>query len=441
MWKAVSRALVLLIFSAPTYAGDQHKIIHVGELLAVPGEPTSKEQSIIIEDGKILDIRAGYLPASGEYDGATIIDLKDQFVMPGMMDMHVHLAIQYGGYEPNLLSWNGSDAKVKLSLADVALNGSVYAKRTLEAGFTTVRDLGTIGDASLATFALRDAIDAGKIPGPRMFVSGAYLSATSGHGDHEGFRVEVMDTLASSGVCDGVAECRKAVRTQVKRGATAIKFMATGGGGEENGGPEAEPEFFPEEMKAIVDTAHSFDRVVAAHAHGRKGIIAALKAGADSIEHSSWLDDEAISLYKETGAVIHPTLSVHTKILAVADQRPLGARKVIQAKMQKARDNFARAYKAGVTFGLGSDAGVFPHGMNAMELEWLVKIGLSPMEALVAATKVPAKLMRIEDQLGTLEAGKIADLIATDGSPLADITELQDVQFVMKEGEVYKSSH
>mgnify|MGYP002713160156 CR=1 FL=1 len=437
--RRLSARLVLLIVSIlPFYAvaepSNPVRLIYAGTLLAVPGQPPESERTLVVKEGRIAAIKPGYLSAAEaglEPGSVEIIDLKDVFVLPGLMDMHTHLTLQLG--DPRFR--NPIQGHAILSDVEMALDAAYYAERTLNAGFTTVRNMGSWGRE---IFALRDAIEAGKIRGPRVLAAGAYISATSGHGDIHGMRESVLAAFQPSGVCDGAAECRKAVRLQVKRGADVIKLTATGGASEDNGYREAPPELFDDELREIVSTAHSLGRKVGAHAHGTAGINAALRAGVDSVEHGTFLDKESVRLFKKTGAYLVPTLMLQDYF-----ERGLNAMKTdLELQRRKAfleqPDNVAMAYRAGVNIALGTDAGFFPHGENARELVWYVKIGMTEMEAIKTATVNAAALIGRSADLGTLEPGKLADLIAVPNNPLEDISALSHIAFVMKEGRVYR---
>jgi len=399
-------------------------VVYAGQLLAVPGEAPRASQTIVVRGSRIEAILDGFdVPADVAADH-DLIDLRDSFVLPGLIDAHTHL-----GFE-------GEQDPLLVADTERAVNIVVNAKKTLLAGFTTVRNLGSVGEA---IFAVRDAIDEHRVPGPRILAAGATLSVTGGHGDETGYRDALWPILSSSGVCDGAAGCRKAVRTQVKRGADVIKLTASGGGGKPQGDRGDFPEFYDDELAAIVEAARRLDRGVAAHAHGTASINASLRAGVDSIEHGTFLDDESIRLFKSSGAYLVPTLSVRDRIRKDLDtlSPPIRARAqeildLTPAMMQKVK-------RSGVLVALGSDSGVVPHGKNSRELEWLVDVGYTEMEAIVAGTVNGARLLGRETDLGTLEAGKLADLIATKGNPVEDITELARVSFVMRDGRVYKS--
>ncbi len=402
-----------------------HTLIHAGELLAVPGQPTVKEQTVIIVDGTIEDIQDGFLEGDGD---DTIIDLSGHFVMPGMIDSHVHLRAEWN---PNVRLEG-----VTRESGDIAYDAAVNARKTLMAGFTAVQDVG--GPPEI--FALRRAINAGKLPGPHIKASGNAVSVTGGHGDAHGYREDILDMFHSPTICDGVSDCRRAVRKAVKRGADVIKITATGGV-LSNTNAGTGQQFFDDELKAIVETAKKMGRKVTAHAHGKDGIEAALKAGVSSIEHGTYLDARTVQLFKKNDAVLVPTVLAGMTVVDWAENYnflpPNSAKKALEVGPQM-QDMLRTAWENGVTVAFGTDTGVSPHGENAREFEYMIKAGMSEMDAIKAATVVAAKHIGMSGKIGTLEAGKNADIIAVDGNPLDDISELLDVNFVMKGGKVFK---
>lgn len=413
-------------------------IVHAGRLLAVPGRAPASEQSVIIRDGRVAAVVDGYVDAAGAgagpEDAIRVYDLRDYFVLPGLIDGHVHITSENNP--------KGRLQRVEMSEADLAIAGAGFARKTLEAGFTTVRDVGA--GSSDAIFALRDGIERGDVVGPRIFASGATISVTGGHGDGtQGYRDDVAELLHSSGVCDGVAECRHAVREQVRRGADHIKLTATAGV-LSNTAAGLERQFFEDELKAVIETAHMMARKATAHAHGVEGINAALRAGVDSIEHGTYLDDESIRLFRRTGAYLVPTILAGVTVAEWAadpDSHLLPPQRAKAAEVgPRMLDMARRAHAGGVKIAFGTDSGVSKHGENARELALLVEAGMTPMEAIVAATVNGADNLGKADLLGALEPGRMGDLIAVDGDPLADIRELEDVDFVMKEGVVYKNT-
>jgi len=414
-------------------------IILAGTLLAVPGERPARNQSVIVQNGRIAAILAGRAdPADYAADGEVrVIDLSDRFVMPGFIDLHVHLTFQAGsGRKADL---------VEKTDADAALLAQMYARRTLMGGFTTVRDLGSQGDAM---FALRDAIKAGIVSGPKILVAGSAITPTGGHADIHGFRQEVLDLLPSSGVCDGADGCRAAVRRQVKRGADVIKVTATGGVLSETATGTGQ-QFTDEELKAIADTAHALGRKVTAHAHEAAGIEAALRAGFDSIEHAMWADEDTMRLFLEKDAWIIPTVYPITAVGDTPEKMQAGPfgnmpppvmEKLLRLGRQP-KDMTRLAREMGVRIALGTDSGVSPHGENANEFVEYVAIGMSEMEALMAGTVRAAEAGGIADSVGSLEPGKAADIVAMAVSPLDDIEAVLDVKFIMRDGVVFKQTN
>lgn len=422
--------LAAVMFHNPAFAADT-TIIHARTLLAVPGKAPKSEQSIIIRDGVITGIRDGYIGADDiDGDGGVeIIHLMEHFVMPGLMDMHVHLTGELGPRR----KLEG----VEMSKSAQAVRGLMYARRTLDAGFTTVRNLGA--DQEVIN-AMRDGIAKGYILGPRIIASGGVV-VTGGHGDVSGFRPEILEMFTSKTICNGADDCRRAVRQAVKNGADIIKITATGGVLSDVATGTGQ-QMTDDEMAEIVATAHSLGRKVAAHAHGAGGIAAALRAGVDSIEHGTYTDPAAIKLFKRSGAWLVPTMLAGETVVKMAKETDIFS-PAIKAKAisvgSQMMTTHKRAYEAGVKIAFGTDSGVSKHGENAQEFLLMRQIGMSEMEMLVAATVSAAKLIGMSDTLGTIEVGKQADIIATVGSPLENIEELLDVDFVMKGGQVAKS--
>jgi len=412
--------------SAQTPAQDAERaeetLIYAGQVLAVPGRPAASEQTIVIADGKISGIYPGYRDANG----ARVIDMKDKFVLPGLIDSHVHLRMEWN---PNIRLEG-----VTRESGDVAYDAAVNARKTLMAGFTAVQDVG--GPKEI--FALRRAVNAGKIPGPHIRAAGSAVSPTGGHGDAHGYIEAILDLHRSKTICDGAADCR---RTAVKSGADVIKITATGGV-LSNTNAGTGQQFFDDELKAIVETAEKMGRKVTAHAHGREGIESALRAGVQSIEHGSYLDVGTTRLFKQYDATLVPTVLAGMTVVDWAENHdflpPASAKKALE--VGPAMQNMAKiAYQNGVNIAFGTDTGVSKHGDNAQEFQYMIKAGMSEMEAIRSATVVAAKHIEMFDRIGSLEPGKEADLIAVDGNPLDNIDELLDVDFVMKGGVVYKS--
>ncbi|HVF70614.1 MAG TPA: amidohydrolase family protein [Chthoniobacterales bacterium] len=405
-------------------------IIHAGSLLDRPGKDPRRNASVLIAKGKIVSVQDGFAKAP---EGATVIDLKDRFVLPGLIDCHVHLTSDRAGLEGQLASVTDSAARHSY---EAAWN----ARKTLDAGFTTVRNL---GGPDGVTLALRDAIAKGWQIGPRIIDAGSGISTSSGHMDSSlGFRDELHDLLERDmTTCDGADECRKAVRRQIARGVDVIKIATTGGVNSIIGlGLGAQ--MFDDEAKALVETAHLYGKKVAVHAHGADGINVALRAGADSIEHGTLIDDESLKLFKSSKAYYVPTLSTINGYLERIAANPNAyapeVRKKIDWRLSITGEALKKAVPAGVRIAFGTDAGVSKHGRNADEFELMVKFGMTPATAIQAATTNAADLLGIPDQVGSLEPGKAADIIAVSGDPLSDVTVLKKVSFVMKDGNVHK---
>ena len=419
--------MTTLMLSASVMASDI-TIIHAGELLAIPGEKPLKEQTLVIEAGTIKEVRAGYITADKFGDDVKVINLKERFVMPGLMDMHVHLQGELGP--------KNDSEKLRMSDADVAIRSAYFAKKTLMAGFTTVRDLGAKPEQ---IYALRDGINKGWVDGPRIIASGG-VSVTGGHGDVDGMSPDLLDKYTSKTICDGPYDCRSATRRAIKFGADVIKITSTGGVlSDTNTGTGQQ--MADDELKEIVDTAHGLGRKVASHAHATQGINAALRAGVDSIEHGSYADKESIKLLKKNGAYLVPTLLAGDTVVGMAKTSDFMS-DAIKAKAKRVgadmTANFIAVHKAGVKIAFGTDSGVSQHGTNAREAVLMHQAGMSNADIIKSATVNGADLISMSDKLGTLEAGKYADIIATDISPLTEIEALLDVGFVMKGGEVYK---
>jgi imidazolonepropionase-like amidohydrolase len=411
------------------HAAEKVTVVHAGQLLDKPGSPPKGPSTIIIRDGRIAQIISGIVDGPPD---ATKIDLSDKFVLPGLIDSHVHLDSDAGGNAALLEGITSSDAQT-------AYRAAGNAKKTLMAGFTTVRNL---GDGTGATLALRDAIAAGELPGPRIIDAGRSISTTSGHMDaHNGLGEDLHASIGSENLCDGVESCRKAVRTQIRRGVDVIKIATTGGVNSRIGAGLGR-QIFDDEVKALVDTAHLYKKKVAVHAHGDDGINAALAAGADSIEHGTMLDDASIKLFKSAGAYYVPTLSTVNgyleRLAANPNAYPPDVLEKVKWRIGVTGKSLEKAYPAGVKIAFGTDAGVSKHGRNADEFELMVKHGMPAAAAIEAATVNAAQLLGVDKDVGSLELGKAADLIAVSGDPTRDVTVLKSVNFVMKDGMVHK---
>ncbi|HEX3740560.1 MAG TPA: amidohydrolase family protein [Terriglobales bacterium] len=417
--------LLALTASAFGQAAAKRTVIHAGRLLDVKTGKLETNQAIVIQNDKIVSVG----PASAAQSSAadTVIELPNATVLPGLIDAHTHLTFNpHFGYET-----------LAISVPREALIGAHNARITLEAGFTTVRNVAANGYADVA---LRDAINAGDVPGPRMLVSGPPLSITGGHCDNDLLPYEYHAT--ADGVADGVEQVQHKVREVIKYGADLIKVCATGGVLSKGDDPNAS-QYTLEEMKAIVADAHRLGRKVAAHAHGAQGVIWASEAGVDSVEHGHLMNDEAIATLKKNGTYLVPTLYLvdWQREHAAEANLPDYAKKKMEMVSQMGKANAKKAFEAGVKIGMGTDAAVYPHGLNAHELAVYVSLGMTPLQAIQTATINDADLLGWSDKVGTLQPGKWADIIAVDGDPLQDVTTLQHVKFVMKGGDVVKNEY
>jgi imidazolonepropionase-like amidohydrolase len=404
-------------------------IIHAGSLIDSTSNNVFQKATVIITDNKITAINKGF--TEGRSDDF-VIDLSDYTLMPGFMDMHTHISSQHNGPASYIESFT-------LNEADYAIKGVMYAEKTLMAGFTTVRNL---GDRYNETVALRNAINKGIVKGPRIYTAAKSIATTGGHADPTNGRSKSImgNPGPTDGVINGVAEARKAVRQRYKDGADLIKITATGGvlSMAKSG---QNPQFMNDELKAIVQTAQDYGMTVAVHAHGKEGMLRAIKAGVTSIEHGTYMDKDVFKQMKKYGTYYVPTIMAGNWVAEKAKidgffpelVRPKAA--TIGPLIQQ---TFAKAYKAGVKIAFGTDSGVSAHGDNGLEFVLMVQAGMKPIEAIRSATQGAADLLNISDSLGTIEVGKLADLVAVKGDPLEQITLLQNVSFVMKGGLVYK---
>jgi len=422
-------------------------LVAAGSCAAQAQQHPNPPAEVAIRAGKILDVRTGSyataqiiwiegdrIKAVGNASdieaklpaGTKMLDLSNSTILPGLIDCHTHLT-----YTP----YSSGPAGLHISYPRQALIGARNARVTLEAGFTTVRNVDAGGYSDVA---LRDAIKAGDVPGPRMLVSGPALSITGGHGD-ENFLAPQF-AWSSDGVADGVDGVTKKVRENIKYGADVIKFMATGGVLSEGDNP-ALAQYSPEEMKAIVETAHGLGRKVAAHAHGATGIKNAVLAGVDSIEHGSYINDEDIALMKQHGTYLVPTVYLEDWLMENVQTLGLTPNMIEKAKvvLPIAQQNLSHAFKSGVKIAFGTDAAVYPHGLNAHEFGKMVDMGLSPLQSIQAATLNASDLIGWADRVGTLEPGKFADIVAVQGDPLTNVRVLENINFVMKGGEIIKN--
>jgi len=418
---------LILFFTLSINAQDYY--LHVGKLFNSNEGKMLDNMTIIVSANKIKDIKKGYkLP---ENENSVIIDLKDSTVMPGFIDLHVHIESEYNP-EKYLNEFTAEES-------EIAFSSLKFAKRTLMAGFTTVRDLGGSG----VNISLRNAINKGEVIGPRIFTAGKAIGTTGGHADPtNGWKKSIAgDPGPQDGVINGVDDARKAVRERYKNGADVIKITATGGvmSIAKNG---QNPQFTIEEIKAICETANDYDMIVAAHAHGDEGIQRAVIGGVHTIEHGTLLSDESMKLMKQYGTYYVPTITAGKEVAANAkipgyyDELVVPKALAIGPKIQSTTE---KAYKAGVNIAFGSDAGVFPHGKNAKEFIYMNEAGIPIIECLQAATIVNAKILSMENEIGQIEKDFIADIIATKSNPEDDISTLENVVFVMKEGVIYKN--
>jgi len=429
MTKRTWAVLAAIAFSCLGMQGiaqtSRHLAVHAGHMLDVKTGKMLADQTLVIEDGKIIS--SGATGEAKIPTDAVRIELPNATVLPGLIDAHTHLTMEPRfGYE-----------RLATSVPREALIGAKNARLTLQAGFTTARNVGARGFTDVA---LRDAINAGDLPGPRLLVSGPPLSITGGHCDNNMLPSEYH--AVSDGVADGIAEVQHKVRENIKYGADLIKVCATGGVLSLGDNPQAS-QYTLEEMKAIVADAHRLGRKVAAHAHGAQGIRWAAEAGVDSIEHGSYIDDAGIAAMKEHGTYLVPTLYLGDWMIENAGLTHLPPPLLAKAQdvIPAARKNIAHAFAGGVKVAFGTDAAVYPHGLNAHEFAVMVKLGLTPLQAIQAATLNAADLLGWSGKVGSLEPGAWADIIAVDSDPIKDVTTLERVKFVMKGGEVVKNEY
>jgi len=425
--RSVFRTAFLALVASTTPLSAQKTVIHAGTLIDGKSDATRSEVTIVVEGDRIAAVEDGFR-APG--DGERLVDLRDGFVLPGFIDMHVHLE---GETSPDAYL-----ERFTLNPADKAFRSTLYARRTLDAGFTTVRDLGGTG----VNTALGHAIARGYVVGPRIVSAGKSLAVTGGHADPtNGFRSDLMgDPGPREGVVDGIASSSAGVRHQIKAGADWIKITATGG--VLSVAREGQrPQFSKDEIRAIVETAADWGVSVAAHAHGDEGMQRAVRAGVKTIEHGTLMSEQTMRLMVERGTHFVPTIAAGKAVERLANIEGYYPDVVVPKALElgpKLQETFGRAWRAGVPIAFGTDAGVFEHGDNASEFVYMVETGYPPMDAIRSATSVNARVLGMEDRIGAVEPGLLADLVAVDADPLADIGVLRNVSFVMKDGVIYK---
>lgn len=419
--------LFFLLVLSPVFAADY--LLHVGSLVDVEKLKVYKNQSVRISGNKIIAVEKGFINQS---DNEILLDLKNKTLMPGLMDMHVHLS-----GEINKTSYSEG---FFMSNADSALRASVFAKKTLDAGFTTVRDLGDLAPGVVVS--LRKAIEKGYIEGPRIYAAGKSIATTGGHADPtNGFRHDLMDDPGpKEGVINGPEDAMKAVRQRYKEGSDVIKLTVTGGvlSLAKSG---SNPQFTQQELDAVVKAAKDYDFVVAVHAHGAEGMKRAVLAGVDSVEHGTYMTDEVMRLMKKKGTYYVPTITAGKWVgekAAIDGYYPAIVQPKAAAIGPVIQSTFAKAYKKGVKIAFGTDAAVFPHGLNGREFKYMNEAGMPALETIQSATLNTAKLLRIDDKLGSITVGKLADLVAVEGDPLKDMSLMENVSFIMKDGVIVK---
>lgn len=417
--------LALIVFATTSFA--QKTIIHCGNLIDGKSNDAQPQMTIVIEGNKITAVQKGFTKPAGD---EKVIDLSQKTVMPGFIDMHVHLEGE--------TNKDQSLQRFTLNEADIAFRSTVFAKKTLLAGFTTVRDLGGTG----VNIALRNAVNQGLVVGPRIITAGKSIATTGGHADPtNSYRKDLMgDPGPREGVINSPEEARQAVRQRYKDGSDMIKITATGGVlslAKDGSGPQ----FTDDELKAIIETAKDYGMHTAAHAHGAEGMKRAVLAGITTIEHGTKMTEEVMDLMKQKGTFYVPTITAGKFVGEQAKipgyYHPLVVPKALEIGPQ-IHETFKKAYKRGVKIAFGTDAGVFPHGENAKEFTYMVEAGMPPIEAIKSATVVNAGILGMTDKVGTIETGKLADIVATDENPLTNIKTVEKVFFVMKDGVVYK---
>ncbi|HLR86306.1 MAG TPA: amidohydrolase family protein [Wenzhouxiangella sp.] len=427
---SASFVVVALVLSSPAALAAADTVIYCPQLLDVEAGKVLGEHTILVEGERIASVKKGFVEAGD--DVSEVVRLDGHTCLPGLIDSHTHLTSEF--------SATGYGDRFRLNPADYAIRSTVYARRTLEAGFTTVRNL---GDGGLLSIALRDAIDQGFVPGPRIFSAGQSIGTTGGHGDPTaGQRLDLQgDPGMESGIFNGPDEAWKVIRQHYKNNVDVIKIMPSGGVLDESRSGD-NPQMTLEEIEALVAASRDYGFSVAAHAHGAEAIRRAVEGGVDSIEHGTHMDDEGMKLMKKHGTWFVPTIIAGEFVAQQASENPevyppQVARKALEIG-PKILETAGRAYKAGVKIAFGTDAGVYPHGENAHEFELMVEAGMPPMYAIQAATTHAAELLGRDEDVGSLTAGKYADIIAVPGNPVDDISLMKQVNFVMKAGETYK---
>lgn len=425
----MKKLLLLLVITCITFSGfSQTTYIHCGKLVDTKNGVVKEKQTIAVKGNKIVNMFSGYITPRAK--GITIIDLRDKVVMPGLIDMHVHIESEH--------SPKTRLEKYILNEADRAFNAVGFAKTTLLNGFTTVRDLGGTG----VNISIRKAINAGKIPGPRVFTAGKSLATTGGHADptNGSSRKLVGNPGPKEGVVNSVEDAKKAVRQRYKNGADCIKITATGGvlsvakSGDN-------PQFTLEEIKAICETAKDYGMHVAAHAHGDEGMQRAILGGVKTIEHGTYMSDKTMELMKKHDAYLVPTITAGKEVAEKAKVKGFYPEIVVPKALAvgpQIQGTFARAYKKGVGIAFGTDAGVFEHGINGKEFAYMVEAGMPAIEAIQSATITNAKILEMENEIGQVDKGFFADIIAVNEDPTQKINTMENIVFVMKNGVVYK---
>jgi imidazolonepropionase-like amidohydrolase len=433
--KLTSRILLILLCSGVSgHAADQSIALKAARMFDGKSNAPVQNAVVIVEGEKIVDAGSN-LPIP---DGIQVIDLGDATVSPGFMDAHTHLTADYSGnYNERRLQ------EVDLNVSEQAIRATTFARATVEAGFTTVRDLGShfVGSREFVDVALRNSINKGVIVGPRMLVATKGIGATGGHFDPtSGFRDFLFgrESDYTDGIANGPDEIRKAVRFEVKNGADVIK-AAVSGGVLSLADEVDTPQLTPAEMAALVDESHRLRKKVAVHCHGDQAAREAIEAGVDSIEHGSFMKPETLTMMKRKGTFLTPTLMATEWIMGKIDNYPPALQAKAKAAAAARSDMFRNAVKMGVKISFGTDAAVFPHGQNAKEFKLMVDLGMTPIDTLKSATANDAELLGIAQKVGTLEKGKVADIVAMPGDPTSDITATERVSFVMKEGKVIRN--